>query len=239
MNAVVPYREERFKAMLDVLEALMPTDFSTLDIGCGPGSFSKRLLERFSRTKCIAVDFDPVFLKIGQSALGSMDGRLEWIDMNILEPKWLTRVGLGQVNAVVSTSAFHNLTTGQIIDTYRGIALLLRPGDVFLNADLLPFSHTLPTFNLLTEKAYSRDQNGRFDQLDMDVSEGWMSAFERMEPDLLPLMREREHRRNEWGTPGRIRTTIDMHEAALQEAGFREVGVVWQRLDHRVVMAVR
>src|SRR6266496_969861 len=32
---------------------------------------------------------------------------------------------------------------------------------------------------------------------------------------------------------------VDVHQAALCNAGFREVDVIWQHLDNRVVMAVR
>lgn len=239
MSTIVPFREERFNAMLDVLEALMPPNFTVMDVGCGPGSFSKRLLERFSQANSIAVDFDPIFLKIGQSAFGDMGGRLSWLDINILDLDWLNQIGIGQVNAVVSTSAFHNLTTAQIIDTYKHVALLLRPGDVFLNADILPFSHRLPSFSLVAEKTSGRKVDGMLEELDMDVSDGWMGAFQKMEPDLLPIIEERGKRRQKWNTPGRVHTTSDTHEAALWEAGFREVGVVWQHVDHRVILAVR
>jgi len=34
-------------------------------------------------------------------------------------------------------------------------------------------------------------------------------------------------------------TLVDVHQAALRNAGFREVDVIWQHLDNRVVMAVR
>ena len=35
------------------------------------------------------------------------------------------------------------------------------------------------------------------------------------------------------------RTRVEVHLAALRNAGFREVDVIWQHLDNRVVMAVR
>lgn len=34
-------------------------------------------------------------------------------------------------------------------------------------------------------------------------------------------------------------TLLEVHQAALRNAGFREVDVIWQHLDNRVVMAVR
>ena len=33
----LPGRESRFTAMLDVLETLLPEQFVSLDLGCGPG----------------------------------------------------------------------------------------------------------------------------------------------------------------------------------------------------------
>ncbi|NJR48402.1 MAG: hypothetical protein HC780_01450 [Leptolyngbyaceae cyanobacterium CSU_1_3] len=33
--------------------------------------------------------------------------------------------------------------------------------------------------------------------------------------------------------------TLVIHEAALQEAGFREVSTIWQRFDDRILLAVR
>lgn len=46
-SGYVPQREERFRVMLDVLEALLPEEFVALDLASGPGAISQRLLERF------------------------------------------------------------------------------------------------------------------------------------------------------------------------------------------------
>jgi hypothetical protein len=43
----VPERESRFSVMLDVLDELLPESFVALDLACGPGSISQRLLARF------------------------------------------------------------------------------------------------------------------------------------------------------------------------------------------------
>jgi hypothetical protein len=32
---------------------------------------------------------------------------------------------------------------------------------------------------------------------------------------------------------------VELHEAALRDASFREVGIIWQHLGNRVVMGVR
>jgi trans-aconitate methyltransferase len=43
----VPEREARFTAMFDALAELLPASFVALDLACGPGSISQRLLARF------------------------------------------------------------------------------------------------------------------------------------------------------------------------------------------------
>src|SRR6266567_5145903 len=69
-SGYLPDREQRFSAMLDVLEALLSEQFVALDLACGPGSISQRLLHRFPHARCIALDFDPVLLLLGQNELG-------------------------------------------------------------------------------------------------------------------------------------------------------------------------
>lgn len=74
----VPEREARFSAMFDVLAELLPASFVAVDLGCGPGSLSQRLLTRFPAAQAIALDMDPVMLALGQGALGTAGGRLRW-----------------------------------------------------------------------------------------------------------------------------------------------------------------
>ena len=61
----LPDREERFTAMLDVLEVVLPPNFVAVDLCCGPGSLSRRLLSRFPQARVLAVDLDPVLLALG------------------------------------------------------------------------------------------------------------------------------------------------------------------------------
>ena len=72
----LPDREARFNAMLDVLAVLFPEEFVAVDLACGPGTISQRLLARFPKARCVAVDLDPILLAMGQGVLGMMEGRL-------------------------------------------------------------------------------------------------------------------------------------------------------------------
>ena len=61
-------RERRFEVMVSFLEALLPPDLVALDLAAGPGSASARLLLRLPGSRSVAVDADPVLLRLGQGA---------------------------------------------------------------------------------------------------------------------------------------------------------------------------
>jgi SAM-dependent methyltransferase len=131
----VPEREVRFTAMFDALAEVLPTSFVALDLACGPGSISQRLLTRFPDAQAIAVDIDPVMLAIGRGALGTVDGRLRWIEADLASPGWLEALGETQIDAVLSTTALHWLEPAPLGRRYHDLARLLRPGGLFLNGD--------------------------------------------------------------------------------------------------------
>jgi trans-aconitate methyltransferase len=221
--------------MLDVLETLLPERFVALDLACGPGSISQRLLSRFPQARCVAVDFDPVLLLLGQQTLGDMQGRLRWVDADISEPSWYSRLGEEQVDAVLSTTALHWLHAGELVELYRQLGVFVRPGGVFLNGDNFGFAPHLPSFNTVTEHGHAQ-WTAQASAAEKEDWEEWWEAL-RHEPGMEPFFAERVRRfSTKTRPPG---TLVDVHQAALRNAGFREVDVIWQHLDNRVVMAVR
>ena len=138
-TAYLPDREGRFGAMLDVLDILLPEEFIALDLACGPGAISQRLLARFPKARSIGVDLDPVLLTMGQVVLGHMGGRLRWVEADLMRPEWVSQLGASQVDAVLSTTALHWLPSEALIRVYRELGQLVRPGGVFLNGDNLTF----------------------------------------------------------------------------------------------------
>ena len=234
-STYLPDRESRFTAMLDVLEALLPERFVALDLACGPGSISQRLLARFPQARSVAVDIDPILLLLGQQVLGDMQGRLRWVEADISEPSWHSQLGEEHVDAVVSTTALHWLPAGSLVDLYRQLGTLVRPGGVFLNGDAFGFAPHLPSFNAVSENGHAR-WSAEAAKTNREDWEMWWEAMRR-EPGMGPLFAERERRFSNKTRPPR--TLVEVHQAALRNAGFHEVGVIWQHLDNRVVMAVR
>ena len=232
-STYLPDRERRFTAMFDVLETLLPEHFVALDLACGPGSISQRLLSRFPQARSVAVDIDPILLLLGQQILGDMQGRLRWVEADISEPSWSSQLGEEHVDAVVSTTALHWLHAGSLVDLYRQLGTLVRPGGVFLNGDAFGFAPHLPSFNAVCESGHARWSAEAANREDWEM---WWEAMRR-EPGMEPLFAERERRFSNKTRPSP--TLVEVHQAGLRNAGFHEVGVIWQHLDNRVVMAVR
>jgi trans-aconitate methyltransferase len=101
-------REERFTALIDAVEtAAGRPDPLVIDLGCGPGSLSVRLLDRLPAATVVAVDADPVTLSLGRAAHAGRPG-LRFADVDLRAPGWESGLGLepGQLaDAVVSTTA--------------------------------------------------------------------------------------------------------------------------------------
>jgi SAM-dependent methyltransferase len=228
----VPQREERFAVMLDVLEALLPEDFLAVDIGCGPGAISQRIVRRFPHARVVAVDFDPVLLALGRGAVGDAGGRIRWVDANLNDPDWANRLGVTRVDAALSTTATHWLAPAAMIGLYRTLAAIIRTGGVFLNGDILEFVPAQQALRALAESWRERLEANT-------AREGWEEWWDalRQESDLHDLFEERERRMQLLPRPPK--TAFDVHRGALLDAGFREVDTIWQLFDDRVLVAVR
>jgi trans-aconitate methyltransferase len=236
-SGYLPDREQRFTAMLDVLEALLPERFVALDLACGPGSISQRLLHRFPHARCVAVDFDPVLLLLGQNELGDMQGRLRWVEADLRDSSWHTQLGEEHVDAVLSTTALHWLPAGTLVQVYHQLGKLVRPGGVVLNGDDFEFGSHMPGFRQVAEFAHERMSR---DIATQSGAEDWSTWWENLkrEQGMGDLFAERQRRIID-GAHHDSHAIVELHEAALRDAGFREVSVIWQHMGNRVVMGVR
>jgi len=237
-SGYLPEREARFNVMLDVLDILLPESFVALDLACGPGAISQRLLTRFPQARCIAVDLDPVLLAMGQNVLGTMDGRLKWVEADLATPEWRAQLGVETVDAVLSTTALHWLPAPHLLGLYRQLGQIVRPGGVVLNGDHMAFAPSHERFQQVADVVKARLQDEAFTQRGVEDWTHWWEALAK-EPTLQALFAEREQRFALQRQMDSYRPTLALHEAALREAGFGQVNVIWQRLDNRVLMAIR
>jgi trans-aconitate methyltransferase len=233
-----PDREARFTAMLDALEQLVPAEFTAVDLACGPGSLSERLLARFPGARVVAVDMDPAMIALGEGALGTVGGRLRWVEADLDDPGWTAALDGERVDAVLSTTALHWLHPGPLERVYGELGRLLPEGGIVLNGDTLAYPPALTAFGRLAEHAFAdRWTDEAFAARGAETAEQWWAAFAK-EPGTAPLLEARAAL-----YAGKVRQETppgyDDHVAALRAAGFREVDPIWQVLSDRVLLAVR
>ena len=95
----------------------------------------------------------------------------------------------------------------------------------------------METFQRVANTVKARRHEDAFTRRGVEDWAAWWQALA-AEPALHDLLAEREQR-FAWKVQERHIPIFDVHVAALRDAGFREVGVIWQNMDNRVVMAVR
>jgi GNAT superfamily N-acetyltransferase/ubiquinone/menaquinone biosynthesis C-methylase UbiE len=252
-SSYIAFREERFDVMLNALAALMPEKFTLVDLMCGPGSITRRVVERFPGARVVAIDLDPVLVAMGKAVIGDADGRVRWEEANLADADWARHLHLGieQVDAVLSTTAIHWLPAGGIVDLYRQLARVIRAGGVLMNGDQMDFVEASPVLRGLGQERREAHR-AHASKAGAESWEHWWLSL-REEPSLKDLFAERD-RRFAWRGAERERaigadrddrvepvqhTHFEVHRAGLLDAGFREVDVIWQHLANRVLAAVR
>ena len=232
-----PRRQERFELMMDLLEVTMPRRFVCLDLGAGPGPFSKRMLERFPGASVIAVDHNPVHSRIGELALERFGERSQWVTLDLRSPRWDECLPVRRMDAVVTCQTFHDIEPGKLRSVYCTLGVRLRSKGVLLNSDWMPWDRSRSIFGRLYAQVKEiRKRGGRQPDrrhFHREYMRWWEDArrvpslqevFKRVDPLIF----------DEKATNV---TTVEAHLAALHHAGFRDVDVVWQNGESRVVMA--
>lgn len=245
----LPEREERFTVMLDAVAALLPPDFVALDLACGPGAISQRLLTRFPQARSIALDYNPVLLHLGRQALGTLDGRLTWLTQSLTEPGWVEAVaaalrplGRTQLDAVLSTTALHWLPVEHLTRVYNQLGALVRPGGLLLNGDHMAYPPSLPVFRglaaqhsaQLRQTAFTEQGGEDYRQWWEAIEQGWLAADPTLQAIFDAYHANEQQRRREFSEPIAL-----VHLAALADAGFDQVDTLWQHYDNRVLLAVK
>ena len=235
----LPDREERFTALIDAVEeATGRPDPLVLDLGCGPGSLSVRLLDRMPGARVVAIDTDPVLLALGRTAYGDRAG-LRFADVDLRSDGWTGALGLDRLaDAAVSTTALHWLPPEALHVMYARLATVLRPGGLLLDGDHLQDDATaLPTLVRLGQALIEREEQRRFPGGLPESWTGWWDGI-KADPALAVPVAEREQRRLSEDHHGSESVQLATHVDGLRAAGFAEIGTLWQRGENRILAGV-
>jgi SAM-dependent methyltransferase len=236
----LPDREERFTALIDaVQEGTGRKDPLIIDLGCGPGSLSDRLLDRIPEATVVAVDADPVMLALAKAAHSGRP-RLRFVLVDLRHPGWSAKLHLDRpADAAVSTTALHWLSPEALAAMYAELAPLLRPGGLLLNGDHLREDESVaPVLAKLDAALLTLEDQRRFPDGHAETWSGWWDAIA-AEPALAGPLAEREAWRDHADHHGWASRLLATHIMALHDAGFTEAGTLWQRGENRLLCAVR
>lgn len=231
----IPDREERFRVMLDMVEALVGPEPAVLDLACGTGSISDRVLRRFPGAHCTGVDLDPALLAIARGHFAG-EHRVSLHTADLGDPGWVHKLPHRTYDAVLTSTALHWMSVDQLPVLYGEIAGVLREGGVFLNADHMPEAAT-PRIN---EALHAFDMTRRERELERAGSAGadldWAGWWQHIgaDPALADVVAERHAVFGDPALPGgdHGRGSVPLGSAAwhaetLCAAGFAEARQVW------------
>ncbi|MFE5618006.1 class I SAM-dependent methyltransferase [Streptomyces sp. NPDC056543] len=229
----MPDREERFRVMLDMVEAVVGPEPRVLDLACGTGSITDRLLKRFPKATSVGVDLDPALLAIAEGYFAG-DDRVTFVTADLKDPEWAAALPYDSYDAVLTATALHWLHTEPLTALYGQLAGLVRDGGVFMNADHM-IDETTPRINA-AERAHRHAAMDRAKAAGaLDWAEWWAVAAK--DPVLAAPTARRfeiygEHADGDMPSARR-------HAEILRAAGFAEARPVWASPSDTLVLAVK
>ncbi|KOG06917.1 class I SAM-dependent methyltransferase [Streptomyces wedmorensis] len=229
----MPDREERFRVMLDMVEAVVGPKPRVLDLACGTGSITDRLLRRFPDSTSTGVDLDPALLAIAEGHFAG-DERVTLVAADLKDPAWTALLPHDTYDAVLTATALHWLHSEPLTALYGRLSGLVRDGGVFMNADHM-IDETTPRINA-AERAHRHAAMDRAKAAGaQDWAEWWAAAA--ADPALAgPTARRFEiyGEHADGDTP-----SARWHADALRAAGFAEARPVWASPSDTLLLAVK
>ncbi|WP_024750220.1 class I SAM-dependent methyltransferase [Crocosphaera subtropica] len=201
-----------YDLMLDTLVACVSIDaHRILDLGCGTGELSLKLLKHCPNAKVMAVDYSPRMLEMAKSKLEKTEflERIRFIQGDF--GAWANgdmkkEIGTN-FDACVSSLAIHHLTDEMKYQLLTCIGKNLRNGGCFWNAD-----------PILQESPQLQDIYGR-------LREQWTIS----QGSTITKVRSQMGNSQAQGHSGQDRlATLETHLTMLSSVGFKTVAVPWR-----------
>ncbi|POG48109.1 SAM-dependent methyltransferase [Streptomyces sp. ZL-24] len=229
----MPDREERFRVMLDMVEAVVGPAPRVLDLACGTGSITDRLLQRFPDATSTGVDLDPALLAIARGTFEG-DDRVTFVTADLKDPEWTAGLPHTSYDAALTATALHWLHSEPLAALYGQLGRLVRDGGVFMNADRTIDPDT-PRINA-AERAHRHAGMDRAKAAGaLDWADWW--ALAAADPVLAGPTAERfaiygEHADGDMPSAA-------WHARTLLASGFAEARTVWASPSDSLVLAVK
>ncbi len=130
----------RYDEMLEVITRCLPcTSRRILELGCGTGELSLKILNRFADAQVIALDYSPRMLQFAQDKITAVGYQQRWTGIQADFGDWannLEKLDIGgEFDACVSFLAIHHLQDEMKLKLFERIAASLAQDGCFWNVD--------------------------------------------------------------------------------------------------------
>ncbi len=200
----------RYEEMLEAIALCLPgTVQRILDLGCGTGELSLKVLQRYPTVQVLAIDYSPRMLEFAKAKLEAAGYGQQWMGIEADFGNWANhQLSLeGGFDACISSFAIHHLTDEMKLKLFCKIAESLNPGGVFWNADpVLPPSPALLNAYKIIREAWAIQQGTTLAEIRAQIGTSIPYGFS--QPDQL--------------------ATLEAHLELLKTAGFNFVAVPWK-----------
>ena len=217
----IPHRRKRFELMMDLIESTQEVVKGVLDLGCGTGSLMLAALEKFPEANVFGIDFDPTLLPLAEKRLFHFGERVRLIQADLRGDSW-PKIVHGEINAVVSATALHWLSSEQLSRLYIQIGKILQPGGIFLNADHVCGSNS--EIQAQWEKNRDRKHKEKINNRADDWEGFWKDYGAALKIDIQELRGKLEQpwEGSEQGFP------LQWHFEKLKVCGFNAIDCFWR-----------
>ncbi|MGV0107722.1 SAM-dependent methyltransferase [Nostoc sp. DSM 114160] len=202
----------RYDEMLEVItRCLTSTSRRILELGCGTGELSLKILNRFPDSQVIALDYSPRMLQFAQDKITAAGYQQRWTGIQADFGDWADNpenLDIGsEFDACVSSLAIHHLQDEMKLKLFERIAGSLTQDGCFWNAD-----PTLPESPALAEVYKAAREEWAIEQ---GIS-------------LTKIRAKRATSTTQGYSSQDQLASLDAHFQMLIEAGFKTVAVPWK-----------
>ena len=232
-NSLIEMREERFNVMLKLIEIQGKTNPNALDLGCGPGSFSKRFLNKFPRGYVTAIDYDPVTLEIFKNTVDN--DNITILNRDLRNSEWHAGIKEANYDVIFTTTALHWLPENCLASVYQKSYRLLHDNGVLMNGDHFGSSDTDLKITGLYNKIKEDEHTANIKNSAMNWDEWWDNLRKTGMMD--ELFKERGKRFNSGNHDQHV--SLEKHITFLKDSGFQIIDIPWKYLDNMIIMALK
>jgi ubiquinone/menaquinone biosynthesis C-methylase UbiE len=217
-------RDSCYGLVLDLIGSLLkfPNKTNMLDVGCGSGVFTEKVIAHFSEAKITAIDYSAKNLHIAQKVVG--ENRVSWILQDLTAPEWDKQLRNGSFDVAFIGWVTHVIEPWHLNQFYKNIASALREGGLLFNVDFM--SRLKPSFRDMATNVVRKRITNDFDLFDKNFSK---------KEAITKLQGEDNKQRTAWN----VRHDVDYHIKAIEAASFKDAEEIWRYLNSSLILAIR